>query len=203
MATSSVEEWNFLYWLFTGFSVAIAILVYVWLIGAGIIYRRKAGAKPSKHDLQAGVFPYHRGSRTIEVGWTLASFVVAMVLTWFSIVGLEVYDAVPEEGTTIVVSAHQFGWTFTYENGTEVNDDLQLTCGVPTKFLVSSTDVVHAFFIPAFKIKADAFPDRVNVAWTTPGETSPEEGFNLQCAEYCGNGHSHMTATVHTAGSCG
>lgn len=178
-------------------------MCYIWLVAAGIKYRRTPATKPSKRDLQAGVFPYHRGSQKVEVGWTAASFVVIIILTYFSIVALEHYDAVPAKGTTITVEAHQFGWVFTYENGTQESDVLHLTCGVPAKFLVSSKDVIHSFFIAAFKIKADAFPDRVNVAWTIPGETSPSEGFRLQCAEYCGFGHSRMTAVVHTGGSCG
>ncbi|MEC8241502.1 MAG: c-type cytochrome, partial [Planctomycetota bacterium] len=96
------------------------------------------------------------------------------------------------EEHVIIAEAYQFGWSFTYPNGT-VTTQLELPVNTPVKFRLQSKDVLHGFYIPAFRIKHDVVPGRYGFTWVQP--TAPGE-YRLNCAEYCGDGHSLMRRNV-------
>lgn len=103
---------------------------------------------------------------------------------------------------TIGVTAEQWSWTFDYEDHdvTLVEaDELVLPEGKRILLRVSSVDVIHSLWIPAFRIKADAVPGRTHDVYLTPTESGSFEGdsnFRVQCAEMCGTGHARMRADV-------
>ncbi len=105
------------------------------------------------------------------------------------------------EGTLVVqVQARQWSWLFTYpQYQIQVKDRLVLPMGRPVRFEITSRDVVHSFWIPAFRLKIDAVPGRTTLLVLTPsrpGRTAVEPTLRVQCAELCGTGHAAMTATV-------
>jgi len=106
-----------------------------------------------------------------------------------------------EKAALIVqVQAEQWAWTFSYpQYGIQVKDRLVLPVGRPVRFEITSKDVIHSFWIPAFRIKVDAVPGRTITLVFTPdrlGRTEEEPTLRVQCAELCGAGHTIMVASV-------
>jgi len=104
------------------------------------------------------------------------------------------------EPLVVQVQARQWSWVFTYpQYQVQVKDRLVLPLGRPVRFEITSQDVIHSFWIPAFRLKIDAVPGRTTVLVLTPsqpGHTAGEPTLRVQCAELCGTGHAAMTATV-------
>lgn len=103
---------------------------------------------------------------------------------------------------TIEVTAQQWNWSYRYvEEDLEIEraEELVLPVDVPIVFLITSKDVIHSFWIPAFRVKMDAVPGLVSETRTTAteiGDFLGDDGFRVQCAELCGTGHSNMSTTV-------
>ncbi len=104
----------------------------------------------------------------------------------------------PEDiATEIHVTAEQWAWTYRYANGKEfyssANDPLIVPAGKATKIILSSKDVIHSFFVPAFRVKQDAVPGKYTQVWFEPKEPGT---FVVFCTEYCGTKHSGMLVTI-------
>jgi cytochrome c oxidase subunit 2 len=94
----------------------------------------------------------------------------------------------PPDAYEIRAEAKKWSWLFTYPNGTQ-SDTLYVPEGQPVKMTMSSQDVIHSFFIPAFRVKHDVLPNRYSSVWFEATKTGT---FDLFCTEYCGTGHSDM-----------
>jgi len=90
------------------------------------------------------------------------------------------------------VTARQWSWLFEYENGLKTTE-LRVPVGKPIELLLTSQDVIHSFYMPAFKIKKDAVPGMINHLWFEPTEVGT---YDVLCAEYCGLQHSYMLTKV-------
>lgn len=116
--------------------------------------------------------------------------------------GLRELSADSSQDLTVLVEAQQWQWTFTYvEYGITLEDADELVLPVDQRimFEVTSDDVIHSFWIPAFRTKIDAMPGRTNVLYLTPTQVgSFDDDFNMrvQCAEMCGTGHPRMRTGV-------
>ena len=132
--------------------------------------------------------------------WIYIGIVVAL-LVW---VGGEAWNVerlvehVPADAELIKVTGQQWIWTFEHEDGTKEVGELHLKQGVPYKFEVMSTDVIHSFNIPDYLVLMDAVPGRVNTVWFIPLD---EGEFPIQCREYCGLIHYNMRATLYVEGA--
>ena len=93
---------------------------------------------------------------------------------------------------TVHVTARQWSWLFTYDNGKQ-SDVLQVPLGRPVKLIMTSVDVLHCLFIPAYRIKEDCVPGMKTHLWFTANEAGT---YDIFCTEYCGVGHSHMRSKV-------
>ncbi|HTJ44692.1 MAG TPA: cytochrome c oxidase subunit II [Kofleriaceae bacterium] len=131
--------------------------------------------------------------RWLEQG--LIAFTLAVFFGWW-IVGFTQYRELrepPADAIRIHVVAKQWMWQFVYPNGAIAEDELRVPVGEPVELLITSRDVIHSFYVPAFRLKEDAVPGRITSMWftaTIPGE------YDLLCAEYCGAGHSTMRGRV-------
>lgn len=128
----------------------------------------------------------------LEITWSVFPSLILVVLFIWGVWGFMDSRVPPDDAYEIQVVASQFAWEFTYPNG-EKSVDLHLPKDVDVKFLLSSKDVLHSFFIPAFRQKRDCVPGRYAKTWvraTIPGT------YRLYCAEYCGDGHSLMKRDV-------
>ncbi len=100
----------------------------------------------------------------------------------------------------VEVDSARWSWTVTYPDyGITVRDELVLPVDSRIRFDVTSRDVLHSFWIPAFRVKIDAVPGKTTVAYARPtevGSQAEDSGLRLQCAELCGLGHAQMAIPV-------
>jgi cytochrome c oxidase subunit 2 len=133
------------------------------------------------------------GNRWLEVAWTAIPTVIFLSMFFY---GWEVWKGGrggPADAPVITVTGRQFAWSFTYPAG-KTTPQLVLPVGRPVRLDVNSADVVHGFFIPAFRVKVDAVPGRTNYTWVTP---TVEGVFDVECTVICGPTHSYMLSKVH------
>jgi cytochrome c oxidase subunit II len=162
------------------FSLLIAGLVVVFAVK----YRRR-------HEDEVGV-PIH-GSLALELLWTVIPFLITMVMfVWGAKVFFELYRA-PAGAMEVYVVGKQWMWKVQHMDGQREINELHVPVGRPVKLIMGSEDVLHSYFIPAFRVKADVIPGRYNMLWFT---ASKPGRYQLFCAEYCGTKHSGMIGTI-------
>jgi cytochrome c oxidase subunit 2 len=148
-----------------------------------IRYRR------SKHPVAADI----RGNLWLEIAWISIPTVIALfmfVSGWQSYTGLR---NVPENAMVIDVQGQSFSWIFIYENDKETENEIVVPVNMPVKLNITSLDVIHSLFIPAFRVKVDAVKGIHTYAWFLPEK---EGEYTFQCTEFCGTGHADMTGVV-------
>lgn len=211
-ADGSDAVFFYVFWV----SALFFVLLMVLMVAFAIRYRRKPGtsAPPS---------PSHHTA--LELAWSIIPTILLAIMFFWGFREYMYMQISPANSEQIDVLARQWGWTWTYDNGattqmTEVIADMDspvfaLPAGRPVKFLMSSEDVIHSMYIPAFRIKRDVFPNRFTTMWVEPTARAishvVEEqgsgvalrvidpnnpGYYLACAEYCGDNHAQMWARV-------
>ncbi|GAB4361826.1 MAG: cytochrome c oxidase subunit II [Deltaproteobacteria bacterium] len=179
-----------LFWFITGVSLFFFLLVEGLLIGFAIRYRRRKGE-------EAAATSEAKGNFLLESIWIL---VPSLVVIAFFLYGFIVFREMrtPLAGATdIRVIGRQFSFEFRYPDGRTEVGELHLPVGKPVKLILSSEDVIHSFFVPAFREKQDMVPGQYTTLWLDPQQ---EGVYEIFCAEYCGVGHSAMRATLHVMG---
>lgn len=148
---------------------------------------------------------YRRGSRYsrkgavdehlfLELSWSIGPLFLALgVFLWAAKPFTEVYRP-PADATEIFVIGKRWMWHVQHANGIRENNELHIPVGKPIKLTMISQDVIHGFFVPAFRVKRDVLPGRYNTCWFLP--TRPGK-YHLFCSEYCGTNHSEMTGWVY------
>lgn len=129
----------------------------------------------------------------IELAWTLIPLGIAMA---FFTVAASTYFRQrhpPADAMEIHVIGKQWMWKIQHPQGKREINELHLPVGRPVKLLMTSQDVIHSFYIPAFRIKQDVLPGRYTALWMVPNK--PGE-YHLFCTQYCGTGHAQMTGRV-------
>ena len=194
-ASTYASDIDWLYYMIliiTGIAFVIVEAALIWFM---IKYRARPGRKAY----------YTHGSLRAEVIWTSVPAVVVVIIgilsggVWNDIRGR---GSVPPGALPVAVAAKQFEWNVTYpgadgELGTD--DDftrrnrLHMPVNTPVVVDLTSEDVIHSFFIPAFRVKQDAVPGMLMRVWFEATQTGD---FALACAELCGNGHTTMGGTV-------
>lgn len=169
----------FLVLISTFFSLLIAILILYFVIK----YRRSAG-KPAEQI---------HGSTLLEIVWTVIPLGISMVIfVW----GAALYfhqQRPPQNSMQIYGVAKQWMWKFEYPAGQREINSLHVPINQPVTVTLISQDVIHSFFVPAFRVKRDVLPNRYMTTWftaTTPGT------YHLFCSQYCGTNHSAMIGEV-------
>ena len=162
------------------FSILIATLVVVFAIR----YRRR-------HREEVG-HAIH-GSLALELLWTVIPFMIVMVMfVWGAKVFFDIYRP-PAGAMEVFVVGKQWMWKVQHMDGQREINELHVPVGRPVRLIMGSEDVLHSYYIPAFRVKADVIPGRYNelsFTATRPGT------YHLFCAEYCGTKHSGMIGSV-------
>jgi cytochrome c oxidase subunit 2 len=157
--------------------IAVAMVWFVWR------YNRKRQPVPlSQQD----------HNFWLEVVWTAIPTVLVMLMFWYGWEGYLSLRRIPDDAMEIRATGRMWSWLFTYANGKSA-DKLYVPVGRPVKIRLESVDVLHSFYVPAFRVKRDMVPGMTNWVWFAaerPGS------YDLFCAEYCGVGHSAMVTTV-------
>jgi cytochrome c oxidase subunit II len=178
--------YDFIWWWSAFFFVVITALV-VWFV---IKYRRRPGvrAEPTGHNTP------------LELAWT---FLPLILLVFLFHKGFQQYMegmVAPPDALEVRVRAMQWNWEFEYENGATDMNELVVPVNTPVKLVMSSSDVLHAFFVPEFRVKRDVVPGQYTSVWF---EATDQAEAPIYCAEYCGAptgsgnlGHSAMLGKV-------
>lgn len=128
-----------------------------------------------------------------EIGWTAATLVAFLALFfWGARLYVDLYEP-PKDAVPIHVVAKQWMWKAQHPGGQREINELHLPVGRPVRLVLTSQDVIHSFFMPAFRIKRDVLPGTYSSLWLTPRKAGT---FHLFCAEYCGTDHSRMTGRI-------
>ncbi|MDX9822184.1 MAG: cytochrome c oxidase subunit II [Syntrophales bacterium] len=128
----------------------------------------------------------------LEIVWTVVPTILVLLMFYFGWVDFELIRNPPKDSLTVQVTARQWSWLFTYDNGRQ-HDILNVPTGRPVKLLMTSVDVLHCLFIPAYRIKEDCVPGMTTHLWFTANEAGT---YDIFCTEYCGVGHSHMRSKL-------
>ncbi len=171
--------------------VSVPIFVAVTTVMLFSIWRWRQ--RPGEEDLDGP--PIH-GSTKLEVIWTIIPTIIIAALTTYAAILLVDIQAAPAKGTRVVnVNGVQFAWDFETQtaDGPVKTAKLYLPINEPVKFNVRSKDVIHDFWVPAFRLKVDAVPGITTSYNLTPTKLGT---FDVVCAELCGLGHAYMRQTV-------
>ncbi len=165
-----------------GISVTLLVVNTAVMLYFVVRYSRKRNPVPE--DVKDNL--------SIEIIWTVVPIILVMAIFFVGWKGFEYMRTVPPDAMPIKVTARQWSWTFTYENGKEDNV-LRVPVRKPINLLITSADVLHSLFIPAYRIKEDCVPGMETHLWFLPDQLG---SYDLFCTEYCGVGHSAMITKV-------
>jgi cytochrome c oxidase subunit 2 len=169
--------------------MAIVLAIMTW----GAIAWRSDGA-----EREDG--PPQRNSKMVVSFWVGGSIVLAIgLLINPGFKGLTDLRGEPTQDYVIELQAQQFSWQVTYPNDESAVDKLVVPLGKRVRYDVTSTDVLHSFWVPAFRTKIDAVPGRltqVRITATEIGTMEDDVNLRIQCAELCGAGHATMMMPV-------
>lgn len=133
-------------------------------------------------------------SKAMEVVWIVIPLILSVVMyAWSTRLFFEQYEA-PAGAAQIDVVGKQWMWYLQHPEGRSETNELHVPVGRPVKLKMTSQDVLHSFYIPAFRMKQDVLPGRYTSFWFEPTKVGV---YDLFCAEYCGTNHSIMIGKVH------
>ena len=186
----------------------ISLFVTLLLLFVMVRFNERANPVPSRttHNTR------------LEVIWTVGPILVLILIAIFSFPLLYFGDVIPDSKYTVKVTGHQWYWSYEYETPEgevfsfdsllltdeeavaqglprllAVDEPMVLPVGTPVRFVVTAADVLHAFAVPAFAVKTDAVPGRLNETWA---EVLRPGTYYGQCSELCGTGHAYMPIMI-------
>jgi cytochrome c oxidase subunit 2 len=173
-----------LYFYLIAVTIFFSLLIALSILYFAIKYRRR-----SESELPHGV----EGSLKLEIAWS----VIPLLITFsFFIWGASIFFAMnrpPSDAIEISVVAKQWMWKFQHADGQREINELHVPLGQAVKLTMASEDVIHSFYVPAFRMKRDVLPGKVATYWFEPTRRGR---YHLFCAEYCGTKHSGMIGWV-------
>ena len=161
----------------------VSVAIFAAIVLFAVRYRRRRGVVAEQIE----------GSTALEITWSaipLGIFIV--IFLWGAVIYFR--ERTPPRGATeVYVVAKQWMWKLQHEEGQREINELHVPVGRDVKMILTSQDVIHSFYVPAFRIKQDVLPGRYTTAWFRPTKAGI---YHLFCAEYCGSQHSGMIGQV-------
>ncbi len=188
-ATQFAGTVDTLFWALTGVTGAMALVIFTLVAAFAIRYRRQTAHDRTLDETVA------RGTHTraFEVTWITVPLVVFLgFFFWAAALFLD-YERPPPRALDIYVVAKQWMWLLEHGNGRREINELHVPLGRAVRLVMTSQDVIHSFYVPAFRIKRDVLPGRYTELWFKPTVVGD---YHLFCAEYCGTDHSRMHGRV-------
>jgi cytochrome c oxidase subunit 2 len=161
----------------------MTLLIFTAVVYFAARYRHRKGVLAEQIE----------GSTPLELTWSIIPLFVFMVIfVWGAVVYFKGRTP-PRDSTEVYVVAKQWMWKVEHAEGQREINELHVPVGRNVKLIMTSQDVIHSFYVPAFRMKQDVLPGRYTVEWfraTKPGT------YHLFCAEYCGTQHSGMIGSI-------
>lgn len=183
-ASTIARSVDYLYFFITAVTLFFTGIIFATIFYFMIRYRRRSpDEKPKAIE----------GSLPLEIMWTaIPTLIVALIFVWSST--LYFRNAEPPKGSMeIFVTGKQWMWKIEHPEGQREINELHVPVGRPVKLTMTSEDVIHDFFVPAFRVKKDVNPGRYTSLWFQPTKVGT---FHLFCAQYCGAFHAGMIGSV-------
>jgi len=181
-ASTFAEGVDLSLYIIAGISVFFLVVITAVMIYFVFRYSRKRNPKATNIE----------GSNTLEVIWTVIPTILVLVMFYYGWMGYKPMREVPDNAIEIEAYAQMWKFSFQYPDG-KVTDSLVVPVNQPVKLNLHSRDVLHSFYVPAFRIKEDMVPGGQNYLWFNP---NLEGRYDILCAEYCGQLHSYMLSTI-------
>ena len=174
-----------LYLFLTSVSAFFTVIIFV-----GCTYFAIAYARRDDTYVPAG----QKDNMILEVVWSVIPFLITMVMfAWGAVIFFRVYQP-PDGAMEMYAVGKQWMWKTQHPEGHREINELHVPVGRDIKMTMTTEDVIHSFFIPAFRVKKDVVPGKYTTMWFKPTKVG---SYHLFCAEYCGNQHSGMVGWVH------
>lgn len=181
-STTYLSDFNFVFYFVIGVSVFLLIFITALMIYFVIRYNKKRNPKATQIH----------GNNTLEIIWTIIPLILVLTIFYYGDVAYRKARNIPENAMTVKVLGRMWEWSFEYENGKKTKK-LYIPLGKPVKLAITSADVIHSLYIPAFREKMDAVPGQTNYLWFKPQTIGSAD---IYCAEYCGDQHAYMMSKV-------
>ncbi|HQZ37415.1 MAG TPA: cytochrome c oxidase subunit II [Vicinamibacterales bacterium] len=183
-ASTFAQDIDALYLFIVAVSAFFALGVSVAVVVFGIIYRRR-------HEGEIGA--RIEGNLPLELIWSIIPTMIAMVMFGWGASAFYHVRTPPKEAMSVYAVGKQWMWKFQHPEGQREINELHVPVGRAVKVIITSEDVIHSLFFPAFRTKIDAIPGRYTQLWF---EGSKVGRYHIFCAEYCGTNHSAMIGWV-------
>ncbi|MBV8847822.1 MAG: cytochrome c oxidase subunit II [Bryobacterales bacterium] len=179
------RQYEWLFWALVVVCGTVTLAIAVFVVYSAIRYRRR-----DPDELP----PQIQGSIFLELTWTVIPLGIFMgMFVWGAFLFFDLQRA-PRDAQDVYVVAKQWMWKVQYLDGRREINTLHVPVGTPINLVMTSQDVIHSFFVPAFRIKQDVLPNRYTNIWFQADQPGK---FHLFCAEYCGTKHSGMIGWVY------
>jgi cytochrome c oxidase subunit 2 len=183
-ASSVALEVDLLYIFIIVVTVATSLAVYAAIAIFTIKYKRR-----SEDEIPEQI----EGNLPLEIAWSIIPLGIVLVMFAWGIKVFYDLSRVPTDALNFSVVGKQWMWKVQHPTGKREINELHVPIGQPIKLTITSEDVLHSFFIPAFRTKMDAVPGRYTTSWFQPTKAGE---YHIFCAEYCGTEHSRMIGRV-------
>lgn len=174
------------------FLLVSSLIAFIILIGGMVLFLIKF--KKTSEDQKSAHITHNTFA---EFLWSFIPLVILMVIFYWGYVVFIELRVPPEDSEEIHVVAEQWAWTYTYKNGKSISslskEPMRVPFGRPTKIVLTAKDVIHSFYVPAFRVKQDAVPGKYTQLWFEPNQKGD---FVVFCTEYCGTKHSDMMIKI-------
>ena len=165
-------------------AIFFTVLVSLLAIFAAFRYRRKNAS-----DIGAEI----HGNTALEIGWTLIPLILALgMFAWGAVIYVN-YRTAPKDTLDVFVIGKQWMWKLQQPNGRKEINELHVPVNRNIKVILGSEDVIHNFYVPAFRVKMDVVPGRYNTMWFRPTKVGK---YHFFCSQYCGTNHAMMGGWV-------
>ncbi len=182
-ATTTTHAINLVYLYIFSFCIFLLVGITITMIVFVLKYNVK------KHPVPE---PSPDSVAWLEATWIIIPVLISLSMFYIGWKGFTTLSQIPPGAMVVQVIGRQWVWSFQYPNG-KTSDKLYVPVDRPIELEITSKDVIHSFFVPAFRIKKDAVPGMTTYEWF---EAKKEGSYDAFCAQYCGLGHSQMTTKV-------
>ena len=184
--STAADDIDLLYDVLLIASAVVFALVMTIAVYSVLRFRARPG------DLSDGE-PIH-GNTRLEIIWVTVPFIMVTALAIYGWIVLDDIEAKKSNELTVHVIGQQFAWRFEYPDQEVKSNHLVLPVNRPVNFKIRSSDVIHSFWVPEFRLKSDAVPGLTTTVRLTPNKV---DKYPVVCAELCGIGHSTMRQQVN------
>jgi len=164
--------------------VTVSLLCLITFLMVYFVIRYQKRRNPQPVDVHENIW--------LEIVWTIVPTLLVLTMFFYGLTGFNFLKRAPEGAMKVKVIARQWSWLFEYENGMR-STELRVPIGKPVNLSLISEDVIHGFYVPAFRIKQDVVPGMVNHLWFQPTQVG---SFDVLCTQYCGLQHAKMATQI-------